>query len=153
LARFVCERFDERYFNPVENSKSKHGFATLAVACLVIEALESFYQGREDTRGESEKMFRDFFKRDAPLKVLGTGGDWFYRDIRCGILHQAETRGGWRVLRHGPLLDTGARIINATKLLRELRRAVRTYADAVHHDHAVWALFKKKMKAVCGNCM
>ena len=50
LARFVRECFDEGYFRPVENSLSKHGFATLAVACLVIEPLEFFYQGRDDTR-------------------------------------------------------------------------------------------------------
>jgi hypothetical protein len=152
LARFVCERFDERYFNPIEMSRAKHGFASLAVACLVIETLESFYQGREDTKLLSRQMFSDFFKRDTGLKELGTAGDWFFLDIRCGILHQAEARGGWRVLRSGPLVDASARTINATRLLRELRNEVRTYAAMIRTDDAVWTLFKKKMKAVCDNC-
>ena len=50
LGQFLVERFDERYFRPIEDSSSKHGFAVLAVACLVIETLESFYQGLPDTR-------------------------------------------------------------------------------------------------------
>lgn len=152
LAHFVCERFDERYFNPIENSTSTHGFASLAVACLVIETLESFYEGREDTRSVSSQMFSDFFRRDTPLKALGAGGGWFYTDIRCGILHQAEARGGWRVIRTGPLLDTATRAINATKVLRQLQIAVRAYAEAIRTDDALWVLFKKKMKAVCANC-
>ena len=90
LGLFIVERFNERYFRPIEDSPSKHGFAVLAIACLVVETLESFYQGRADTRNVGAQMFRDFFARDTELKVFGGGNDWFYKDIRCGILHQSE---------------------------------------------------------------
>lgn len=153
LAHFIIERFDERYFWPVETSEKKHGFTILAVACLVIETLESFYQGRGDTRGLSRKMFQSFLARPGPLKVLGVGRkDWFFEDIRCGILHQAETRGGWLVARRGALLDTRTRTINSTKLIRELRGAVKAFAQAVQTDDTAWDLFKIKMAAVCKNC-
>lgn len=59
LAHFVRDRFDERYFIPIESSRNKHGFAALAIACLVIETLESFYQGREDTRDLAEAVDKD----------------------------------------------------------------------------------------------
>ena len=134
LAQFLVERFDERYFRPIEESPSKHGFAVLAVACLVIETLESFYQGRADTKNASTQMFRDFLARDTALKVLAGGNDWFYKDIRCGILHQSESRGGWRILRTGPLLDAQAKILNATAILRALRREVRQYAQKIQTD-------------------
>ena len=75
IGQFFVERFDERYFRPIEDSSSKHGFAVLAVACLVIETLESFYQGRPDTKNVSTQMFRDFLARDTPLKVLAGGDD------------------------------------------------------------------------------
>jgi hypothetical protein len=88
LASFVRQRFDERYFDPVDNSRSKHGFTLIAVACLVVEALESFYQGRADTRTLSRQMFRDFFNRDTALKVFAGGNDWFFEDIRCGLIKQ-----------------------------------------------------------------
>ena len=152
LSRFVIERFEERYFRPVENSPSKHGFTSMAIACLAIEALESFYQGRSDTKNCSAQMFRDFFARYPPLQVFGDGGKWFFVDIRCGLLHQAEARGGWHIRRNGPLLDRAARTINATAFLREVRRAVETYAQQLRVDDKCWKLFQQKMKAVCSNC-
>lgn len=152
IGRFLIERFDERYFLPIENSSKKHGFTILAVACLVIETLESFYQGKIDTKKESKRIFLDFLIRDTPLKVLANGGDWFYTDIRCGILHQSESRGGWRVLRKGPLLDFQARTINATRMLRILRAEVKNYAQKLQTDDQLWENFCKKMNGVCLNC-
>lgn len=152
LARFVVERFEERYFCPVEDSQRKHGFTSMAIACLAIETLESFYQGLPDTRNKSEQMFRDFFNRDTPLKIFGDGGNWFYKDIRCGLLHQAEARGGWRIQRSGCLLDMDARIINATTFLREVRKAVIEYAQRLEDDNDCWSLFQKKMGHICDNC-
>ena len=153
IGQFVVERFDERYFRPIEDSSSKHGFVVLAVACLVIETLESFYQGRLDTKNASTQMFRDFLARDTPLRILAGESDWFYKDIRCGILHQSESRGGWRVLRKGPLLDAEAKTLNATAILRALRSEVRKYAKRVQTDEQVWKNFCKKMGSVCATCM
>lgn len=151
LGHFIRERFDERYFRPVEDSCSKNGFASLAVSCLVLECLESFYQGLGDTR-KSRELFRDFFKRDTPLKVFDDEKDWFYENIRCGILHQGEARNGWRVLRRGPLLDPTDGTINATQFLRALRKTVEIYATQITVDDTLWQNFQKKMKAVCDNC-
>ena len=73
----------------------------MAVSCLVIETLESLsIQGKNDTKGHSKEMFAAFFKRNTPLGVFAGGDDWFYKKIRCGILHQSETREGWRILRY-----------------------------------------------------
>lgn len=151
--RFIVERFDERYFRPIEDSSAKHGFAVLAVACLVIETLESFYQGRPDTKNASTQMFRDFLARDTPLKVLAGRNDWFYKDIRCGLLHQSESRGGWRILRSGPLLDVQARALNATAILRTLKKEVGEYAEKIQTEELLWKNFCKKMDAVCANCV
>ncbi len=152
LGQFFVERFDERYFRPIEDSSSKHGFSILAIACLVIESLESFYQGLPDTKGASSKMFRDFLARETDLNILASKNNWFYKDIRCGILHQAESRGSWRVLRSGPLLDAQAKTLNATKILRALRREVRQYAKKIQKDDQLWKNFRKKMGSVCANC-
>ncbi|MFU5826563.1 hypothetical protein [Pseudomonas aeruginosa] len=154
LAEFIRERFDERYFRPIESTPVayKHGFMTMAVCCLVIETLESFYQGMEGTRGNSARMFNDFFARDTVFKVFSGGDNWFYKDIRCGILHQSEARAGWRILRSGALLDMSTKSINATKFIRELVRVVDTYADQLQRDDDLWDRFKNKMRAVCANC-
>jgi hypothetical protein len=152
LGHFIIERFDERYFRPVEDSCSKHGFTIMAVACLVIETLESFYQGLPDTKGQGRKMFKDFFKRDINFSAFGKNGDWFFEDIRCGILHQAETRNGWKIWRKGPLLDEHRKTINATALLKQLRKSVEQYATEIQKDNSLWESFCKKMDAICTNC-
>lgn len=152
LSRFIVERFNERYFWLIEDSSNKHGFTVLAVACLIVETLESFYQGLPNTKHTSAKMFRDFFARDTKLKAFAGEKDWFYKDIRCGILHQGETRGGWRVLRKGPILDLKNKTINATAFLKALRTAVQNYSVQLRTDDALWKNFRKKMNAICANC-
>lgn len=126
IAAFIVERFDERYFNPVMNSPSKHGFTMMAVGCLVIEALESFYQGWHFSN--DKKPFKKFFERQnsqgRPLGVFANHEIKFHDNIRNGILHQAETKGGWKVRRAGLLLDLNARSINADCFIRELRKTV-----------------------------
>jgi hypothetical protein len=155
LAQFVRDRFDERYFRPIESTPKeyKHGFTTIAVCCLVIETLESFYQGLGSTKKDSWRMFRDFFARGTGLNVFGGNRNWFYNDIRCGILHQGESRNGWRIVRIGALLDVPDRRVNATKFIRELHKAVDAYADELQLDDALWKAFKVKMEVICNNCV
>ena len=150
--RFISQRFFERYFEPTVNAPKRHGFTLMAIGCLVIEALECFYEGKKDSKGTSPQMFEEFFKRPTGLEGFGVDGNWFYKEIRCGILHQAETTGGWRVLRKGKLLDTQERTINATLFVDRLRVAVDTYAVELQTNTRLWRKFKKKMDAVCKNC-
>lgn len=154
LANFIRERFEERYFLPVKATpvRARNGFSILAVACLVIETLESFYEGRADTRGRSREMFKNFFDRETDLKVFGGGNDWFFRDIRCGLLHQGEARGGWRIWRSGALLDRDRNTINAETFLAALSLEIRRYSDQLIANDAVWDNFRKKMDAICVNC-
>lgn len=56
ISKFIRQRFSERYITPLRGSR-KHGFCTMAISCLMIEALESFWQGWPDTRNHSKKSF------------------------------------------------------------------------------------------------
>src|SRR6266496_2360952 len=100
----IYHRFYGRYIKPFhfeERRYKKHyknGFSMMASACLLIEALESFYQGLEETpKRENQQMFVSFFKRETDFKAFRNSS--FYRDVRCGILHQGETTGGFTVTR------------------------------------------------------
>lgn len=155
--RFIVERFHERYFEPTIDAPTRHGFTLMAIGCLVIEALECFYQGKKTSdrvngEGGPGAMFESFFKRPTGLEIFGGGDNWFYKQIRCGILHQAETVGGWRIRRDCRLLDTNELLINATLFIRHLQSAVENYADQLQSDDTLWENFKKKMDAVCKNC-
>src|ERR1700733_5043058 len=107
IASFVEKRFAERYIRPIEAAppKQKHGFCSMAVSCLMVEALESFWRGWTDTKGKSELAFCSFFQRIPELSLFAGFVPSFYKSVRCGILHQAETTDGWKVVRRGPLFE------------------------------------------------
>jgi hypothetical protein len=72
------------------------GFAIMALDCLFIETLEQFYKGKIRTgQGMDEKAFFDFFQRSSKFKVFfdtQAKTSIFYQQIRCGLLHQAQTK-------------------------------------------------------------
>ncbi len=45
IVKFIKERIEERYIRPFENNPNKNGFIMMASECLMIETLESFWQG------------------------------------------------------------------------------------------------------------
>jgi len=162
IADAIHQRFRERYLDPVTDppSEQRHGFAMMAVACLMIEALQSFRRGWPDTsqRGRGELAFCSFFDEQAPFEPLRGHARDFYRGVRCAILHQAETSHGWRIRRdHAQLLTVtpSGRIIDAKRFADALRVALDQYRDnlkAAAWDHELWSCLKRKMKRVCENC-
>lgn len=159
ISKLFLERFTERYFAPIDSAprEKKHGFCTMAISCLIIEALESFFNGWENTRarGRGEDAFRRFFHRTNGLAVLVPHAHDFYWHVRCGILHQAETTGGWHIRRSGPLFSERSLTVNATKFHGCVEESLRAYAHDLEvsgWDEEIWVNFRKKMKQVCENC-
>lgn len=156
IAEFMYKRFSERYIEPFEDNPKKNGFSMMAIACLMIEALECFRQGLSETsKKKSVKFFKKFFSHcDEFIDFRGMGKQ-FYKHIRCGILHQAETTGGWIISREGDLLDKKSKTINATKFLERLKTYLSKYKMALGSggfDSEIWINFKKKMDAIIKNC-
>jgi hypothetical protein len=160
IADAIHRRFVERYLQPASNATGPgRGFAMMAIACVMIEALESFRRGWPDTRGpgRGEHAFCSFFDAHTAYATLRGHARDFYEGVRCGILHQAETALGWRIRRDGQLLAVvdGVRTINARKFVHELQKALDNYRDrlkAAAWEDDVWKNLRKKMKRVCENC-
>ncbi len=157
IARFIFDRFKERYIEPFKKNKKKNGFSMMAVACLMIEVLESFYQGFEDTKNKSKDCFKTFFEHCDELKEFRGLEEDFYYHIRCGILHQAETRDGWKISRKKefPLLNEKTRTINATKFLNQLEKYLIGYSEKLEKSDfsdEIWKKFEIKMAAIIKNC-
>ncbi len=127
IADFIHRRFTERYIDPVRNRNSTNGFTIMAVSCLMIETLESFEKGWLNTRGKGDSPFSLFFGSHPQFAEFKPLSGEFYSSVRYGILHQAETRQGWRIVRQGPLLK--GRTINAEMFLDSLRSALDAYRD------------------------
>lgn len=132
IANLVKLRLTERYILPILHVPTtyKNGFNMLANACLLIETYESFNNGWNDTNEHNRKPFQSFFKREQSFKLFDSLSKDFYINVRCGILHQGETKNGWKInrKRDTPLLDYSDKNINANLFIKELNTVIENYA-------------------------
>ncbi|HEY1686603.1 MAG TPA: hypothetical protein VGG19_17700 [Tepidisphaeraceae bacterium] len=161
IAEALHRRFTERYIDPVTPAPGKemHGFTIMAISCLMIESLESFVQGWENSSSKSEAAFCYFFDSRPQFSIFRGHFARFYKNVRCGILHQAETTGGWKITRkkNAPLFDAApaSLTINATLFLENLVAVLDGFRDnlkIVEWNSTEWKNVRKKMKALCDNC-
>jgi hypothetical protein len=154
IANFIYERFNERYIRPFDKNAKKNGFIMMASACLMIESLESFWQGWRKSP-TSALAFCQFFDRNDRFRAFRGHSQKFYVNIRCGILHQGETTGGWHIRRDRRVLfEPATTTIDATRFLKEMDCCLSEYCDllrASEWNSDVWKNLRKKMKAVCAN--
>lgn len=157
IAEAIRRRFTERYIMPVTaDPNSRHGFAIMAISCLMIEALESFRQGWETSDRRSKAAFCFFFDSPEAFRVFRGHAHSFYTHVRCGILHQAETTGGWKIRRTGPLLASDGHSINATRFINSLKRSLDAFCDDLSKapwNGSQWKKVRGKMNAICKHCL
>jgi len=156
LIDLIHHRFFNRYVKHLKDIDS--GFLKMAISCLMIETLESFRQGKKDTkeRGVGLQMFKDFFATEEKLfpGFKDIAADFYY-SIRCGILHQAETTNAWRILRKDDLLDKTNKAINATKFVKAVEKSLDSYVDSLKTNDfnaKIWEKALFKIENVCENC-
>ena len=156
LSKFIYYRLYSRYLKPFQfdcceyKNYFKNGFSMLANYCLLIEAIQSFKEGLKNSNGKGNKLFGDF----SELKNLGNK---FYKNVRCGILHQGETLHGWKVTRSetAPLFDSSTKTINATKFGKQMKKVLENYRQKLEESDAntpIWECCKRKLNYVINNC-
>ena len=174
LVEFIFNRLYGRYIKPFEFNDSnykknyKNGFTIMANCCLLIETFASFRKEVfKDTNGKSEKCFGWFFLAENKFIDLSKGGlledqylsndriknkgvpRAFYRDVRCGILHNGETRNGWKILRKNALYDENTKTINAVKFMNELKKTLLHYKaelNAAKTDSEIWTALTNRLE-------
>jgi len=158
IANFVFNRLSQRYLIPLEKApkKHRHGFSLMANACLLIETYESFIQGWEDTK-PPRLPFNSFFRREVGFKDFKYEARNFYKDVRCGILHQGETKGGWKITRKkdAPIFNKAEKTINAAKFFKELRVSLESYRELLINsdwNDPIWVNCRKKISFIIENC-
>lgn len=137
------------------------GFAVLALDCLLIENLQQFREGVPETpRGDSEIFFKRFLTETSFKKYFDQNlAKMFYKQIRCGILHQAEIKGSSRVFirQDVPLVqlakDKKGLIINRklfhNQLVNEFRKYVSQLRKSNPPNKKLRSNFRKKMDYIC----
>ncbi len=81
----------------------------------------------------------------------------FYEHVRCGILHQGETTGGWTITRkkEAPLFEAASLRVNATEFHQLLGKVIDHHANELKSQPLtaeVWKRFKRKLKVAIKNC-
>lgn len=173
ISDFIFKRHYYRYIKPFEfkaekriESKRlkipideysllyKNGFSVMANSCLLIETMESFYRGWSNSNFKSELGFLKFFTRDKNFKdfAIDDMPSKFYKNIRCGILHQGETTGGWSITREKhQLLDVEEKKIDATLFIETLKKSLddfKTELDESDWESPLWGNVRIKLKAI-----
>ena len=74
------------------NGYDINGFSIMALECLLVETFAQFKHGLNDTKGVSRDVYSRFLYNDLNCFPSLTVAKKFYSDIRCGILHQAQTK-------------------------------------------------------------
>lgn len=154
IINLIDHRFKNRYIKHVKEIES--GFLKMAISCLMIETLESFKKGKNDTIGKGQEFFEDFFHTEEDnfpgFKDIHQD---FYKNIRCGILHQAETKNAWRIWLEGSLLNKTHKIINANEFVLALEKSFEKYLNDLktrEFEDQIWINALKKLYHICENC-
>ncbi len=163
LSSFIYNRLISRYMRPFSynnhdyKKRFKNGFSMMANLCLLIETLQSFKNGWEDSEGKSRDAFAQFFQDNSYFVELSNESTSFYRNVRCGILHQGETTGGWKVSREGKdLYDQETKKINSVVFSDRMEQLLLDYKTTLKNsdwDSEIWNNFRTKMERVINNCM
>jgi hypothetical protein len=101
IAEAIRRRFTERYIQPASKPTERHGFTMMAISCLMIEAFISLQKGWKTTDGKGELAVSLFFEGSDHFREFRGHGKAFYKNVRCGILHQAETNEGGKSCEQG----------------------------------------------------
>lgn len=94
------DRINGRYLNVISKIRENNylhndGFAIMALNCLLIETLLQFKEGWNETKHSNSDEYSRFLIEEFPAVFINiTLARCFYSNIRCGILHSAQTKKG-----------------------------------------------------------
>lgn len=148
----------------------------IATSCLLIESLQTFYDGNKNTKAEttwngklitkgSGAAFIRFFNEQSrffpelrtyfPISFAANGKDEcaFYRHVRCGILHQAETTGRYCIALDDSVMFSH-KTVNARKFMNAVDNCALNYLDALKGSAItsdLWGAAAEKIRHICNN--
>lgn len=142
----------------------------MANCCLLIETFVSYTNSEfKDNRYKSERSFGYFFLTNENFNSFSKGGlelkfyekqltkylnnrgipKDFYKNVRCGIIHNGETKNNWKILRNGALFNEENKSINASKFLDNLSIVLENFRQnlmtADFNDDEIWKTYKSRL--------
>lgn len=157
---FFRERINGRYLqqiNMLNRNLFDNGFASMAICCLLIDTFYQFEHGVTQTTN-NHVCYVDFL-RNHMGDVFDTQekADRFYVDIRCGILHSAQTKNGSRLstgqndtVQYIDGYENSAISVDVKKLEERLVLYFNEYCDRIRYDKTCQSNFVKKLNKMFG---
>jgi hypothetical protein len=176
IAEYVYERFYNRFLKifdfPSEEKADyikdekietknifaeeyKNGFLMMSSCSLLIETFASFLVGQNETpQNKNIDMFIRVFEKAEEygndLKIFKDKP--FYKKIRCGLLHQGETYGKYKITRKGELYKDDT--INANIFFVSLKKMLVSYKKELEDgdwDSKEWDACRLKIRHIVSN--
>ncbi len=163
------DRITGRFLKPIEliekdvNIGDFAGFSIMALDCLLVETLNQFYKGLDETPSNHQRQFWIFFRGSDYFRPHFTRrlSDIFYSHVRCGLLHQAQTKKGTLIRAdqetmikpvsgdpaNGIILD---RVLFHDALKKEISAYISKLETGENHSDHLRDNFIKKMQYLCG---
>lgn len=134
----------------------KSGFAIMTDCCLIIEIMASQFEGINETTKTGSETFKAVFKKAAtyPNALRQFETTPFYKHIHCGLLHQGETTGKFKIRRPGVLSDEQSFIVKAKRFCDELKRFLDSYRQELKQekwDSEIWDKCRVKLRHIINN--
>lgn len=150
---FFEERIKTRYLNPIKavldsDLKIGEGFAVVNLQCSLIETIECFINGWKFSvkpygwfrngieplnkqQINNSYIFQNFFKKRIPFKNLHIDGNVFFESVRCGLLHETQTKNGWKIRAKGKGKSIENKTIYRNDFQNDIEVLIQKYKEAI----------------------
>lgn len=168
---YFMERLNLRYFNPIEilqrnGTFAGEGFSIMAILCTLIEFLEStvrglryrFVRNKKDLAqfeyNMSSEIFTDFLSKRIPFsKHFDVDLAFeFYKNVRCGLLHEAHTKGGWTIWAKSPdgiVVNRDNKIVYRDNFREAFNLYIDDYGERLLTNKELKESFIRKFDFIC----
>ncbi|MBY3115644.1 hypothetical protein [Rhizobium laguerreae] len=170
---FFKARLESRYFEPIRaigtiEKDAGEGFAIVALHCSLIEFLAATLEGKtykyqrngkpgleEFEYSNSSEMFVRFLESNEPFKSMFSdagAAQGFYSNVRCGLLHEARTKGTWRIQVSDSAkqaIDVAGSIVYRNKMQAVFDQFVDWYGKQLSTNAEVQRAFIRKFDSLC----
>jgi hypothetical protein len=171
---FFETRLMSRYFEPIKaiaalEKDAGEGFAIIALHCSLIEFLAATLKGvtyryqqkgdspldKETEYSNSGDIFVEFLESNEPFKGMfsrkGTAKE-FYSSVRNGLLHDARTKGRWRIRvceSANQAIDVNDKVVYRNKMQAAFDQFVDWYRQRLRTDAKLQQAFIRKFDSLC----
>lgn len=163
---FFEERIRTRYLEPIQSildmeKYEGEGFAAVSLQCSLIETIESFinswiysnktkdgfiknkwHHKKNIVKNAENKdltnidIFSSFFSNRSPIKELQICGEDFFRNVRCALLHETQTKSNWRIKKCSSATESycespTSKIIYRDQFQKDLKMVIEDYKKAI----------------------